>query len=307
MFQPTYLFQISLLSFHLMFLMISSILLALVSLFLWKATKIVFERKEFLVVLIIVSVLPSLSIFMPIRKDVITFFQSGTSAAIFEGSLNIVLFFISSIAMGLLTYLMLQVAQSKTVKISDAFLNYKLWLFRGILAGVIGMSGYYLAFFGYIFSTSMFGETFWWGFVLNVWNILTFMLFAFLINDRNKLIISIPNAFKSHFQTIGRWFYLFLLLTLVVGTFNYIWIPQELATSLGSTSQNLSGWNYEGTWFGFFHNSNWYLHIMDLLALPKSNVFMIAYSFINSLIAIIIKITITTMLFDSGHLKKKIE
>lgn len=241
-----------------------------------KEIKMIFFDKNLLVLLLSFSLYGLVSI---------TF----TFPRIVESLLNMaILLILSSLILamfnGLFTKIILQIVRKEQSDFVYALFSFKKWFIPSLIAFWLGFGGNLLIFTAFP-SLGVHYRVF----LVLVWTVLTFAMYPLLIAREGNLFLIVPRAFKITLLTIHKWFYLFLIIIFVSGEF------LQLFPSSSARVSWISGYSFQPIWYDIMIKS------ADLSPTTIICIY-IGVSFISSVIATLVKIKLTKILFDSGYI-----
>lgn len=241
-----------------------------------KEIKFVFSEKKILVLLLIFPVIELLS-------------RTFSTTWILENKLNLfILIFIFSIPtavlFGLLTKIILQSTRSENISIVKALSSITTWFISSLLCFWLGFGGNQLIFY-FLSDWERPQRTF----LCLIWTALTFALYPLLIADEGNPFLAVPRAFKTTAQTFHRWFYLFLIVIFVSGEFLQLFPSSSVRVSW------LGAYSFQPIWF------DWMIKSADLSPTIITGIYVVVI-FVSSIIATLVKIKLTGILFDSPHI-----
>lgn len=238
--------------------------------------KIILSNKKLLLLLLI---FPAIGLFS----------NTFSVTWILENKLNLLVFLfafslITATIFGLLTKLVLQIVRGEKTNFLKATSSIRNWFIPSILAFCLGFGGNQLIF--YFLSDSEFHSKI---FLTFIWTAVTFALYPLLITDKGNIFYALPRALKITFQTIHKWFYLFLTVVFVSGEFLQLFPSSSVRVSW------TGGYSFQPVWFD--------LMIKSANLSPMTTICIyIAVLFICSVIATLVKIRLTKILFDLGYI-----
>lgn len=192
---------------------------------------------------------------------------------------------ITSFIFGLMTKLILQIFNNEKIGFIRAFSCIKNWIIRTVLIFYIGFGGQLL-----VFEVLPEFERPHKIFLCMIWGIFTFALYPLLIAEEGNLFSALWRTFRITFQTIHKWFYLYLIVIFVSGEFLQLFSSSSVRVSW------TGGYSFQPIWFDFF------LKNAQISPAIITCVY-IASILIASLTAVLVKIKLTKILFDSGFIR----
>lgn len=206
-----------------------------------------------------------------------------------ESRLNLLILFffvslITAFIFGLLTQIVLKIVQGEKPNFFYAFSSVKEWLVPSLLAFCLGFGGNLLIF--YLLPNSEFHSR---AFLILVWSALTFALYPLLVTYKENLLYGLLRAFKITLLTVHKWFYLFLIVVFVSGEFLQLFPSSSVRVSW------TGGYAFQPVWFDYIAKAN------NLPPITITCIYIVAL-FVCSVIATVVKMKLTRILFDLGYI-----
>lgn len=240
-----------------------------------KEIKLLFSNGQLLGVLLGLSLTATVSKF---------FSTSVPEASEFYIYLSIILVCVfGATIFGLLTELILQAVRGEKTSIVESLLSMRKWFVRSLLAYCLGL-GNFLIF--YLFPNWERPQRI---FLCIIWTALTFALFPLLIADEGNPFLAVGRAFKITILSFQHWFYLFLITLFVSGEFLQLFPSSSVRVSW------TGGYTFQPIWFDLMIKS------ADLSP-TAINLIYVVVLFICSVIATLVKIKLTKILFNLGYI-----
>lgn len=260
-----------------LFLLCAAILTVLLAVFR-KEIRVILSSKELILTLISFFIIVSFS--MRILDQTILSNNQYIYFAITVSCIVTALFY------GFITKLILQIICREDVSITEIIFSVNKWFIPSFLACCLGMLGSFLIF--EIFSNL---ERHRRTFLVLVWAVFTFALYPLLISSKKNPFKALPEIFKITFQTIYKWFYLYLILALISGEILKLFPTRSTQVSW------LGGYLFQSEWYNFFQES------IDSSIQAKLIIYSGFLSF-NLIVAVLVKIRISKLFVDLGYILK---
>jgi hypothetical protein len=204
---------------------------------------------------------------------------------------------------GLLTKLLLAVGTNGNAQLLDCIKSFWTWFPRSLVLLFISWGGI-------IFSLIIASSPWLWSVsgvakvfhlvTTGLWVAITFPLFPLVLHSKERLARSLVDAFTKGIKDGTKWFHLVLLLLVLSGGLTYVWLPLEVIKA--SNYQGPYVW-YNIQWLGgFSFGSVWHEKYFQVLGLQPSWGIRWLLFFLNSLIAVVMKIQLLKILHNSGEL-----
>jgi len=239
---------------------------------------------------------------MPIRLDLMNFWNSDLYAYYTEVAINWAFIVISAFFCGWTTWAILGALRDESLSTREIFAKITTWFPRSIAIVLLYATGMT------VISVVRIAPDFLYSFIgpilSGLWITLTFTLPLTVIASPKRILSAFIDGFRTAAISVNRWFHWFLLLFFISGGFVYIWIPQGIAQQfIPDANQDMHGWMVHFQMLGGY-SFNWpwledYSRAL-LIHLPE---YVYSILFVLSvLVAAAINIRVAKILFANGYI-----